>query len=669
MSQADVQAILHELEAKHAPVLSLFHRYHSPEYLPLWRQDAHLYRRFGQRLIYQGNPGPALELIREGLEKKNHPNDPELLYLEALALSRSGNVSRTEDLVSTLLRRTDLSSALQGEALSLYGRTLKDRYERADDAAGADFALRSANAYAEAFNLAQDPFPGVNAASMARLAGDVDRARRLARQSLGQAQARLEALRGGDDYWLEASCGEAHLLLGDLEASRGRYRRAVQLAGKDYGSIARMRQQLQMLQRVLPEAAGLLDLFHVGTVVAFAGHRIDPPQASATGQVRFPPAAKLEEEVRRALRHELDALDAVVGYVAPSSGADLLFAEMMFERGAELHLVLPFALDDFFQHRVDYGCPELRDWRRRCEAVLEKARLNNTVHFATAEEYLDDWVLFDFANTFMQGLALARARQVGGTARALLVLDAAASDDSGTELFQQRWQAVTRTPPRLIDLAALRDRAGLAAAGTPWNSIRLPARQHKRQVRAMLFADVKGFSKLPERKAPDFFLAFLQQVGRVLDRGPARPRFKNTWGDGLYVVLDDVRSAADFALRLLEELEQLNWTSLGLPADTGIRIGLHAGPVFEGRDPIIERDNYFGSHVSRAARIEPVTVPGCAFASEQFAACLAMEAPNEFVCEYLGVHDLAKGYDRCPLYRLMRRELAVPTPHLGERGQ
>jgi class 3 adenylate cyclase len=63
----------------------------------------------------------------------------------------------------------------------------------------------------------------------------------------------------------------------------------------------------------------------------------------------------------------------------------------------------------------------------------------------------------------------------------------------------------------------------------------------------------------------------------------------------------------------------------------------------------------FGSHVSRAARIEPVTVPSCACASEQFAACLTVEAADEFACEYLGVHELAKGYDRCPLYRVLRR--------------
>ena len=98
----------------------------------------------------------------------------------------------------------------------------------------------------------------------------------------------------------------------------------------------------------------------------------------------------------------------------------------------------------------------------------------------------------------------------------------------------------------------------------------------------------------------------------------------------------------------------MNWKELGL-GDTPLRIGLHTGPVFKGIDPIIDRLNYFGSQVTRAARIEPVTIPGCAFVSEQFAALLAVEAGDSFVCEYVGVEKLAKGYGACALYRLARR--------------
>ena len=173
----------------------------------------------------------------------------------------------------------------------------------------------------------------------------------------------------------------------------------------------------------------------------------------------------------------------------------------------------------------------------------------------------------------------------------------------------------------------------------------------------MLFADVAGFSGLPEPHLPKFFIEFLAIVEQLLKATPAL--FQNTWGDGLYVVFADVVACADFALRLLARLERFDFGSFGFTLSEdkkpGVRIGLHTGPVFEGYDAIIGRNNYFGSHVSRAARIEPVTAPGCAFVSEQFAAALAVTPGHDFVCEYLGLQPLAKSYDVSPLYRLTLR--------------
>src|SRR5207244_2142049 len=142
-----------------------------------------------------------------------HRGDAELLYLEALALSRGGNVTHTQESVSSLLRRTDLSPALQSEALSLYGRTLKDLYERAgDDAARAVLALQSAEAYGQAFALTREPFPAVNAASMYRLAGKEALSTKFAALARKKAEARLNTPAGPhDDYWLHASLGEAFL--------------------------------------------------------------------------------------------------------------------------------------------------------------------------------------------------------------------------------------------------------------------------------------------------------------------------------------------------------------------------------------------------------------------------------------------------------------------------
>jgi hypothetical protein len=68
------------------------------------------------------------------------------------------------------------------------------------------------------------------------------------------------------------------------------------------------------------------------------------------------------------------------------------------------------------------------------------------------------------------------------------------------------------------------------------------------------------------------------------------------------------------------------------------RVGLHAGPVFEISDLFQGRSESADQHVNRAARIEPVTVRGCAYASEQLAALLMMESPGSFVIEGVGVH-------------------------------
>jgi class 3 adenylate cyclase len=433
---------------------------------------------------------------------------------------------------------------------------------------------------------------------------------------------------------------------------------SVSLARPFTGDIASMRRNQQLLSEMTPVPQEILDLFNLGSVVVFTSHMIDHPHRAEKGlAARFPADPALEEAVVQAVREELQNLNVVVGYCSAACGSDILFAEQMRQRGAELHVVLPFTDEDFYITSVDFGLEEMTRWRQRCEDILNDKETE--VHYATKEHYLGDDVLFEFTNLFTQGLAMNHASRIWSEPFALAVVDSASTSAlGGTTSFLESWKQ-TNGQFRVIDLAELRSKidwkAPLARSTEKSHQTAITAGSVKREIKAMLFADVKNFSQLSEEQAPTFFLKYLNVLAEVVQASRCKPVFCNTWGDGLYLVFNRVDDCADLALRLLDKVENMNWKELGLPPDTTVRMGLHAGPVYPGVDPLIEKKNFFGSHVNRAARIEPVTTPGCAFASEQFAALLTVEAGDRFICEFIGVEPLAKGYDRCPLYRLGRK--------------
>src|SRR5207247_2072005 len=161
----------------------------------------------------------------------------------------------------------------------------------------------------------------------------------------------------------------------------------------------------------------LLALVRVGSVVAFSGHMADHPFRVEDGlPERFPSSPELEKALGAAIASELQRLDVVAGFASAACGSDIIFAEQMLDRGAELHLVLPFHLDDFYCTSVDFGLDGLSFWRERCDRVLASA---TEVHYATQEHFLGDESLFEFANALMAGLALLRARELEAEPHAL----------------------------------------------------------------------------------------------------------------------------------------------------------------------------------------------------------------------------------------------------------
>jgi tetratricopeptide (TPR) repeat protein len=226
-------AVLEQLEEKDAQVLNLLALCRTQPYLGVWQEGPELLRRFARLLLQQGHPTLALEVATRGLDR--YPGDHDLLYCRALALVRSGNPTRAERVVQELLGCTDLALAFHSDALSLAGRIKKDFAARTAGGPAQTAARREAfDYYLRAYNLSRDPFPGINAASLAFLSGDPGQSHALALEVRSSVQGKLDQPGTGRDYWLLATLGEAYLLLGDSTAARVRYAQAVRLAREGF---------------------------------------------------------------------------------------------------------------------------------------------------------------------------------------------------------------------------------------------------------------------------------------------------------------------------------------------------------------------------------------------------------------------------------------------------
>jgi class 3 adenylate cyclase len=371
-------------------------------------------------------------------------------------------------------------------------------------------------------------------------------------------------------------------------------------------------------------------------------------------------------------------------YGSAACGADIIVIEAALALGVEVNVVMPFAAADFVRTSVAVGG---ESWVRRFDTAM--ARVTRIIA-ATDESYLGDDILFEHAARLVEGLTVLRAAQLNATPRLLCVIDATSGGEvGGTASAFDRWRDAIG-PVDLVDVAALRRDAALGrASGDPAASVAAPlpgpandalamltrtpdaksvpeAASHSaepattganprppRTLRTLLFADFAGYGRLQDVNAAMFQEEFWAVAARLIAASPVPPRFANTGGDGLYLVFDTAHDGVAFALQLSEGMRSVDWARLGMGSSNPIRICLHTGPVFCAFDPVIGRDNYFGSSVTRAARIEPVTPPGTVFVSETCAATLAATGQRDFLLEYVGSVELAKGAGATRVYQVV----------------
>ncbi len=518
--------------------------------------------------------------------------------------------------------RKDAALNEAGEARRVGFREAAELYERC-------YRREAASGNAEAY------YPAINAATLWLLADHRSAADGLAREVL----AGLAARPGTPSYYELVSAAEARLILGEVDAARAlmvRARAAVTRgADADYRALASTIRQLRLVVGANRLDPSVLAALAPPLVLHYCGHLIAAPGAPG----RFP--ADQERRVRDQIERQLAAMDIGFAYGSLAAGADILFAEAALARGASLHLVLPFDRREFVGVSVR---PSGRGWVKRFERCLAAA---TTIRYATQDRYLGDDQLFAYCSRLAMGRALLAARHLATNAVQVAVWDGkAGAGPVGTAVDVADWRRGGRRSTR-ID-------SGSTPAGPPASR---PEAGSGRRTRAMLFGDIHGFGKLTDSQLPHFVKLVLGAFGAVVDRYRKDIHLANTWGDGLFLVFDDAGKAANCALDLQEAIAGVDLAAAGLPADMALRLGGHLGPVYRAHDPILKRDNFFGAHVSRAARIEPVTPERCVYVTETLAAVLALYNADRFDCDYVGMTQAAKRYGKMRMFLLRRRAI------------
>ena len=576
----------------------------------------------------------------------SNPGNLALQHLAVLVLARSGATRRARE----SFQRYGLGEAIGGELDSdlkldiaaLEARIAKDEALAATPSTRIQLLGNAAEGYDGIFRRTGRAYPAINAATLWLLTGQLRRS-----QALAKAVVRIcrtsERGSGLERYFSYANEAEANLIIGDLEAAKAALAAAGASHRGDMSALATTRRELKLVCDARGIPREILAPLSTRSVIHYTGHVIG---------ARFP--KNDESRVRHLIAQSLERLGVGFGYGSLAAGSDIIFVEALQARGADVHLTLPFSIAEFKNVSVR---PFGDDWMRRFEKCLRYA---TTITLATAGEYLGDDVLFGYADRIAMGLAVIRARFLDTNIHQIAVWDRVHGDTSipiaGTAASVALWKrchlpSVVISPRRARP--SVHERRTDSFAGLHHKA------SARREIRAFLFCDFKGFSQLLEHQLPVFEREVLGRFAKVLARYRKQILFRNTWGDGLYVVASNVEHAAGAAIDLLDELAAFNPQDHGLPAHIGIRIGGHFGPVYRLRDPLLRRWNYLGSHVTRTAMIEPVTPVGTAYVTEAFAAALAIQPDSAFECEYAGQVVAAKQSDTIRMYALRRKRTAI----------
>lgn len=319
---------------------------------------------------------------------------------QIIRLARSGSPERA------WLLLMDIAQGLDGDpdVLILKGRLLKDRAKRADGSEAAALYAEAADLYEQAAHQGNVSYPLINAASLALLAGQARRCEKLARRV-------LEVIESDPDeaetpYWHAATRAEALLLLDEEVDARAALARAMQRAPQAWEDHAATIGQMQLICREKGMSCDWLGRLRPPRSLHFAGIiGIDPQDDTLSSRV----SDWLESE------------NVGFGWGALAAGADIVIAEALLARGAQLNAVLPCPVDQFRKHSVE---PAGQAWSARFDKLLQECETLEILDHSASP----DQGSVDLAESYASGLALHNAQNLQSEAVSLRVVE-----NSGTQ--------------------------------------------------------------------------------------------------------------------------------------------------------------------------------------------------------------------------------------------
>lgn len=614
------------------------------------------------------------------IAKKAYNEDPqnkELAQVYALVLLKTGAYEECRKMVYAIvdlqpqfdkatgsmtlavddLRKSKIINEGNAELLSGIGLIFKESWKYSHNCRDLELAREL---YLSSFRRLKKTSTGINAAWLSWLIGDDEQAKQLA----------VEVLKLLPPFGLKASfdelidLAEAQLLIGREGDACKLYEEAMeQRETVNYISIVTARQQLYFLKNAgfkVPERA--FEILIPPTIVIFTGYAIDHPSFQTS---LFPP--EMEDDVKRIIEEKLKEMNAKIGYSSASCGADIIFIETLQKLGGEINIVLPFSISDFIETNVRHAGPR---WEKRFERALETA---HSVSFACEDKYLGHDMLYRFSNYVMHGSAVMRGKFLTTEPHLMAVWHSRSeSMPGGPSDFIDRWSNISKL--HLIDLDEIDDSSRSAEKIDPALVTKYQktisfdpfiAKSPDRVIKSMMFSDLSGYSKLQDENIPSF-LDFLNKLNDAMEKIGVELESLNTWGDAVFAVADSAIKIADFGLRYCDIIESLGKKYPEFPFPIRARISLHSGPVFIAMDPFIKKMNFYGGHINRAARLEPVTTVGQVYATQQFVALLHGETNDErnecmqkglkyyerYSTEYVGIIALAKSFGQQEVYHL-----------------